>query len=229
MTRLPLPALGLLAAAALLAACTRTRRQELAPIERAPVGLEIVADGPWREVPVEAGEAFGGPAVERTQLTEAPKPAPPPKAPPVSQRTRPSLALLPRRYAAPAAGPEGRPAKSPEVQRRVRYLDHPTRIQAARITLYCPAALEPEVQLNGTTVEAKRPDRRIATGQARLLLRDLTLEGERITLRIRGEDPDVQITARGDVDFVTMQKGQVMRQEGVRALLITNEQVVPLR
>ena len=71
-------------------------------------------------------------------------------------------------------------------------------------------------------------DRRVKNNP-RLLCRELTLEGEKITLRIRGEDPDVQITARGNAHFVTRQKEQVLREEGVRSLLITNEQIVPLR
>ncbi len=113
--------------------------------------------------------------------------------------------------------------------RRERYLDHPTRLRAERIAFYCPAALAHEVRLTGEAVEQKKPTRRVATGRARLLCRELTLEARKITLNVRGEDPDVQITARGNVHFVTQQKAQMLREEGIRSLLITNEQVVPLR
>ena len=39
----------------------------------------------------------------------------------------------------------------------------------------------------------------------------------------------MQVTARGDVSFVTDQRGQVLRHEHVRILVITNDGVTPLR
>lgn len=222
----------LLVGGALLIGCARTRQEELAPVERGAVGFEVLADGPWREMPIGEGDAFEAPAFERHVVQRRPAPKSPraPKARPPAGP--PSLALLPRRRPLPAAsrdgGPPG-PQKSPDERRRDRYLDNPSRIKADRIAFYCPAALAREVQLTGASVETRSATRRIATGRARLLCRELTLEGEKISLTIRGEDPDVQITARGDVHFVTRQKVQTLREEGVRTLIITNEQIVPLR
>ena len=58
----------------------------------------------------------------------------------------------------------------------------------------------------------------------------LTLEGERITLRARepGSD-DVQITARGDVELVSRQGDQVLRETGLKSLIVTNDRLTPLR
>ena len=62
------------------------------------------------------------------------------------------------------------------------------------------------------------------------MCRELLLEGEKVVLRVKDPtDLDVQITARGNVSFVTDQRGQVLRQDGVRILLITNDGVTPLR
>ena len=113
--------------------------------------------------------------------------------------------------------------------KRERYLDHPTRLRAERIAFYCPASLAHEIQLTGEAVVQKKPTRRVATGRARLVCRELTLEARKITVNVRGEDPDLQITGRGNVHFVTQQKAQMLREEGIRSLLITNEQVIPLR
>ena len=184
--------------------------------------------------PVGKDDAFATPAIERIRLDPRPPPPTPPPAPARPAPREPALALLPRRGSPlpPTHTRDGqvvRPAKSPEDRRRDRYLDHPTRIRAERIAFYCPAALAGEVQLRGESVETKQPTRRVAMGRASLLCRELTLEAEKITLNVRGEDPDVQITARGNVHFVTKQKAQVLREEGVRSLLVTNEQVVPLR
>jgi hypothetical protein len=133
---------------------------------------------------------------------------------------------VPRRRAPPPAGEP----PSPEVRHRERYLANPTRLVAAGITFYCPRAYADEVRLVGDAVRRDAPGRRVAVGHARLVCRELTLEGERISLRIRDEgEEDVSLTARGNVRFVSVQGGRVFREEGVRLLLVSNDQVTPLR
>jgi hypothetical protein len=125
----------------------------------------------------------------------------------------------------------GQAAKKPvEVVARERHLANPTTVRAAQVTFHCPARYAAEVRLTGERVEEPAPGRRVATGRARLTCRELTLEGEKITLRVRDDGTeDVQVTARGDVRFVTAQKDQVFREEGLKSLILTNDNVVPLR
>ena len=120
------------------------------------------------------------------------------------------------------------PALPPEELARRRHLDNPTRVRAGRITFYCPRRFAADVRLTGDDVRTTRPGRRMATGNARLTCRELSLEGDRIVLLVR-DDPDVQLTARGDVSYVTERRGRVNREEGVRSLVITNDEVTPLR
>ena len=221
----------LLVAAVGSPACTRTREQALAPVERSAVGFEVVADGPWREMPIDPDDPFtGAAAAEVVTLATPPPPVRRPAAP--KRPAQPSLALLPRRLPPPPRDKDGQPLgprKAPDELRRHRYLDNPTRLRAGRVAFYCPEALASEIHLTGGRVEAKGAKRRVATGGARLICRELTLEADKISLNLRGEDPDIQLTARGDVHFVTRQRSQVLREEGIRSLLITNEQIVPLR
>ena len=113
---------------------------------------------------------------------------------------------------------------------REHVLDFPTHIVAERITFYCPQAFAREVQLTGTSVRTISRDRRMATGKARLLCRELTLEGSRITLRVIHEPAAaLRVTARGGVQFISRVHDQVQREENVRSLLVTNDEVVPLR
>ena len=77
-------------------------------------------------------------------------------------------------------------------------------------------------------MEETHPGRRVAVGGARLLLRELTLEADRITLRVV-EGEDLHLTARGCVSFVSTQRDRVTREEGVEALVIRNDEVTPLR
>jgi lipopolysaccharide export system protein LptA len=70
----------------------------------------------------------------------------------------------------------------------------------------------------------------VAYGDARLLCRELTLEAEQITVvRRKAGETDVQLTAKGNVAYVTQQRGQVLQSQGLRLLLLSNEQISPLR
>lgn len=179
--------------------------------------------GPWREIPV-SDDAPPVAAVQapRPRVVERPVRDAPPSAP---------VLPVPARRATPAPRALGTPpAKRPEDLARERFLDHPTRIQGGSITFYCPRRFAAEIRLQGEEVTDPRPGRRIANGSARLVCRELRLDADRIVLRIREEaDAAVQVTARGDVSFVTNQRGQVMRHEHVRILVITNDGVTPLR
>ena len=65
---------------------------------------------------------------------------------------------------------------------------------------------------------------------ARLVLRELTLEAERISIRVQPEGLlDLTIMARGNVHLVSEIRGNVNRETGIRGLLITNDRIVPLR
>jgi hypothetical protein len=142
----------------------------------------------------------------------------------------PDLAIPARRATPEPPARAAPPAKSLEQVARERFLDHPTRVRAQSVTFYCPPAYAAEVRLTGATVNDPAPGRRVAEGNARLLCRELTLEGERIVLMVRGDgSTDVQVMARGGVSFVTDQKGQVMHEDGIRSLILTNDQIVPLR
>lgn len=192
--------------------------------------------GPWRvahgrfEHPT-ALTAAAGTAVDPFAASApepARPPAPRPRAAPV--RRKPALAV-PQRRARKEARPVGKKAtRSLEQLAREHFLDYPTRVKARKITIHLPAYLAHEARLTGQTVSPARGGRRQAMGGARLVLRELTLEGERVALRVRDDERlDVQIMARGDVGFVAEVRSNVLRHEGLRSLLVTNNQVVPLR
>ncbi|MHC5012673.1 MAG: hypothetical protein ACYTG6_17295 [Planctomycetota bacterium] len=207
-------------------ACARNRAPPLPTFAAAPATLTIDEASPWEEVEM---------ASEDTAAGEAPSPAPVPVrvAPIVPRRpvTASPPVVPPTRRVTPAPRPLGAPpTKSPGALARERHLDHPTRIRGDRITFYCPPPYAREVRLTGDEVRETRPGRRMATGNARLLCRELTLEANRIVLRIRDDgSEDIQVTARGDVEFVTDQRGQTLSESGLRSLILTNDQVVPLR
>lgn len=202
------------------------------------VALEDEIGGPWRVVP--AGQDLF-PDEVATDLDEVLVPAvpeaPPPRpaqarrpvanAPPPSQPALP----VPRRRAAREARPEGqRLARSADQLAREHFLDYPTRVRAAKVTFYCPPDYAAEVRLSGAATEDLGGGSRRAQGGARLLLRELTLEAERITLKVRRDGvPDLQLLARGGVQFVSEVRGNVMRETGLRSLMITNDRIVPLR
>lgn len=186
------------------------------------MSLAVDRGGPWQEIPID---------------DEAPPPVAAQPAPRVVEQvvayappTGPVMPV-PERRATPAPRALGTPpSKRPEDLARERFLDHPTRVTGATITFYVPRQFASEVSMQGEEVTDPRPGRRIAKGSAHLVCRELRLDADRIILRIQ-EEPEaaVQVTARGDVSFVTDQRGQVLRHEHVRILVITNDGVTPLR
>lgn len=134
----------------------------------------------------------------------------------------------------PAPGParQSNRAESRTLAERTRayVLDNPTHIRAASITFYCPPAYRSEFKLAGDSVGSPHPDRQAARGRARLTCRSLLLEAERITVReLDDADADLHITASGNVHLALRIKDQVHREEGIEGLLVTNDNVVPLR
>jgi len=234
-------ALGMLAS---LAACATERRTGVPLVEAGAVRL-VTEDGPWR--PVADAEEIGGPwrvahgGFERTlppvaagELEIAPPgPADEPAVVVASEApapTTPKLAV-PRRRAVEEARPVGqRVRKSRGRLARDHFTDYPTRIVAQRITLHVPPDLVGLVALSGAHVETFDGGRRQAVGGARLTLGELTLEGERVTVRPRTDGlDDLQIMARGGVQFVAEVRGNILRESGLKGLLITNDQVAPVR
>jgi hypothetical protein len=201
-----------------LAGCATERVRGIPVIPADEVCLVVEDGGPWREV---------APGAEGPAAPAGPTSAPPTAAP--AEPPRGDAVPVPRRRG-PAAPPRGtRPAKSPEVAARERYLDHPTLLRASRITFRCPPAYIPECRLAGASVREEAPGRRLAEGRARLVCRELTLEADSLVLEARTDGrPDLQWTARGAISFVSDQRGQVFRHEGVRSLLVTNDRVVAL-
>jgi hypothetical protein len=210
----------------------RVRVDEPAPGPRAP-HLEDEIGGPWQVV-ADGQDLFAGPSdvlVEDVLVREVPAPRPAPR--PVVRAPVPTGPVLavPRRRAARAARPEGqRQQRTPEQLAREHYLDYPTRLRARKVTFYCPAAYASEVRLTGEALDDLGAGSRRAQGGARLLLRELTLEAARITLKVRQDGvPDLQLVARGDVQIVSDVRGNVIRERGLRSLMITNDRMVPLR
>jgi hypothetical protein len=201
-----------------LAGCATERVRGIPVIPADEVCLVVADGGPWRVV---------APGTEDPADSGLPDP-PPRVEPPPSMPMADSTPVPIRR--GPAAPPRGtRPSKSPEVAARERYLDHPTLLRASRITFRCPPAYIPECRLVGARVREEAPGRRLAEGGARLVCRELTLEAESLVLEARTDGrPDLQWTARGAISFVSDQRGQVFRHEGVRSLLVTNDRVVAL-
>ena len=110
------------------------------------------------------------------------------------------------------------------------FLRHPTRVKAQKITFYCPTAYRGQVRLRGQEITDPRPGRRVARGRASLTCRELTLEADSITLKVRRDGRgDLQITARGDVLFTSTVGKHITHEKGLRSLLISNDQITPLR
>ena len=191
-------------------------RRSLEPFERQDV---VLTGASAKAAPSPAPAATREPTpVERLIARSTPKPPPRPKiaAPKPRARTR---------------RPEGKAAKKSAAKlARDHYLDYPTRVVAQRITFYCPADCAREVRLKADDVRQTSATRKLARGNARLICRELTLEADRITFRIREEpDADLQVSARGNATIVSAVRGQEHREEGLRSLLITNDRLVPLR
>ncbi|MDA1194771.1 MAG: hypothetical protein O2894_06265 [Planctomycetota bacterium] len=238
---LGLCACALLAAAAALAGCQRPAESSLPTVaaSRLPVADRA---GPWR--PDEAHEEIGGPwriahgrfapgdggatsAAAGAVAVDPFENLAPVRPPPAPVRPAPTVAIPRRR------GEEARPVgettgKTAERLARDHFLDYPTLIRARSITLHLPPDLLAEARLRGAAITPPGV-RRVATGAARLELRELTLEGERVTLALREDGlDDLQIVARGQVAFVADIRANILREEGLRGLLITNDRVAPL-
>jgi len=224
------------------------------PIVGGGVVLLDTSDGPWQ--PVAEEEEIGGPwrvahggferaaepsrlAAASTSLAGAPEPVgdaeprtvPPARPPAAAPRPRGPRLAVPGRRARREVRPVGKKAtKDAGTLARDHFLDYPTRIAAARITLHVPAVLAARARLTGGQVDGASGSRQRAVGGARLTLGELTLEADRITLRPRTDGrPDLQVMARGGVELVANVRGNILRESGLRSLLITNDQVVPLR
>jgi hypothetical protein len=241
-----------LAGALGLGACAVDRSTELPSFEAGAISLRpegparlgqdgrreddlLVVGGPWvrREIPRVANESVHlAAAADEAEPADAHEAAiarlvqrGQPRAP-EARRLPPPLP----RAATPRREPGRAPDRSPEVLAREHVLDWPTHVVARQITFYCPASLAAEVHLTGADVHEVHPTRRLARGSARLTCRELTLEAERLTLRLL-EDPgaDLQVIARGGVRYAGRVRDQVFHEEGLLGLMITNDQIVPLR
>ncbi len=103
-------------------------------------------------------------------------------------------------------------------------------VVAARATVYVPAARAGEVSLTGAAVEADGAGRRTVTGNAVLRLGDLTVRAERLTLVVKKPgDADLQVSARGSVSYRSEKGDARVEETGLKSLLLTNDEYVPLR
>lgn len=209
-----------LAVGTLVGGCT-VRRETLVPvIDASTVHLALDRSGPWRET-----EAEVVPNLQPSASLARAEPAP---APPMTLSAKP-LPVPRARGLGETTAKGQRPGKPLAQVARERFLDHPTEIEAEQVTLYAPPEILAEGLLTGADLSEPSPGRRIAVGDARLALRELTLRAERLTLRARAGSPDIQITARGNVRFVSRQRDQVVREQGLKSLILTNDQLLPLR
>jgi len=230
-------AFALLAPLLLAPACT-VRRETVVPIiDAASVSLTLDPEGPWREPSAEPGLRRPSPSSFEVQRSLAQAPDQPLDQPALTRaRLVPASPPAAVRLPVPAArglseaAPKGaRPTRPHAEVARERFLDHPTEIEAEQITLYAPPEILAQGQLTGAQLSEPSPGRRIAVGEARLALRELTLRAQRITLRTRAGSSDIQITARGAVQFVSRQREQVLREQDLKGLILTNDQLTPLR
>lgn len=197
----------------------------------APANAEDLVEGRWhlvQEAPTDIAEAPTAPTTDAAPPVRAPVPPPVVERPPA--RPAPTLPVPRRRVTAPKPK-RGTPIdKSPKELVRAHYLDNPTTVRAAKITFYCPEAYLAEVQLTAEDLVDTSADRRVATGTARLLCRELTLIAERITLRIRRDaDAELQVTARGQVELVSRVRNKATRETGLKTLILRQDQMLPLR
>jgi hypothetical protein len=214
-----------LACGLLFGGCAVKRETVVPVIDVATVSLRLDPEGPWHEASANTEAAASAEALvaERRARAAVAPPRPPP-TPPAERLPVPVARGLSE------AAPQGKaPSRPLEEVARERFLDHPTEIKAQQVTLYAPASVLAEGRLKAADVTEPTPGRRIAVGEASLALRELTLTAERITLRTREGALDIQITARGDVHLVSRQRDRVIREEGLKSLILTNDQITPLR
>lgn len=226
-----LRSLAWLPCAMLLAGCSVERTAVLPVVDASRVSLSLDPEGPWREsiaaarAPAPLATTAGGHAAPRDDAS--PGPAGLDRV--ASLAHSPGLrATLPARPLLPVPAARARRSDAP-VAPRERFLAQPTELHAAQVSLVLPAALASEVRLEAGTVGEPTPGRRVASGSATLRLRELTVQAERITVRTREAGEDVQVNARGDVRLVSRQGDLVLREEGLKGLLIANDALTPLR
>lgn len=204
---------------------------------------QVVAHGAPEADPAPADPAVADPAPAgpdsgdpRGLLAPDPAPAGPggsgrASAAPASSALRPSGPTLavPARRGPPLPAPGPRTPEQVAEETRRHFLRHPTLVVAERVTLHCPPGLFGTAALTGVQVRDLAPGRREARGRARLVLGELTIEADRISLR-RHEDgqADVQVLARGGAAIVSAVGDHVLRHEGLKSLLVTNDRVVPI-
>jgi hypothetical protein len=133
------------------------------------------------------------------------------------------------RTAAPAAHRAIAATTSLEDVAREKFLVATTTIAAQRATLYVPAAYAAEISLTGATVSDDAPGRRTATGTGVVTLRRLTVKAAQVTVVVRDGNPDVQLTARGDVSLHSDQPASVLDETGLRSLFLKNDGYTPFR
>jgi hypothetical protein len=208
----------LLAATLLLAGCVTERRKTLVLVPEGALGPQGPA-GPSRasrDRPPPSAGAADVPPESRVPVPEAPAAAT--AAPPPSP-------------AGPYAGHRPLPAgTSVEQAQRERFLASPTTVVAERATLYLPAALAAEARLSGASVVEEAPGRRVATGDAVLVVRRLTVRAARVTLVARDDGTsDLALSARGRVAFHADLPASVIEERDLKTLLIRNDAFTPLR
>lgn len=181
----------------------------------------------WQEVPDDFGtqSAPRPPSIKKRLAARR-------KAAPVRRIVEEAPALaVPQRKARAEARPEGKASGKNTAQlARDHYLDYPTHLQAQKITFACPRGYADRVRLTGDDTDRSNAGRVRVQGNAKLVIGELTLEAQRITWRIQPAGKlDIQILARGEVHFVSTVRGKVARETAIRSLVITNDQLIPLR
>jgi hypothetical protein len=169
----------------------------------------------------------GAACVDRT-------PAPEPVPPPALERARDLVRVEPPARGASGAVRSGsvraiEPIADPAKAARERFVAHETEIRADQATVHLPAALAREARLGGRTVEVAAGNRRIASGDATLSVRRLTVRAGRVTLveRPAGEE-SVAVAARGSVSFTSNQRASRIEETGLRSLLVRDDAYTPL-
>lgn len=111
---------------------------------------------------------------------------------------------------------------------RERFIANPTLIRARTISFFCPPGRVADVRITGAVVDTTEDGARHASGNARLVLQELTLEADEIILRV-AKDANVQILARGEAGLVSRLGKRIVRDEGLSSLIINNDRTIPLR
>ena len=189
----------------------------------APVPLEASDDAAERGSERGTDRASASPT-SGTPATGAPPTRAPANAAPAAAPPPPVV----RAAAPPAHRPIAATTSLADVARE-KFLASVTEVGAQRATLYVPAAYAAEVSLTGATVSDDAPGRRTATGSAVATLRHLTVRGAQVTVVVREGDPDLQLTARGDVSLRSDPPASALDETGLKALFLKNDGYTPLR